>query len=110
MKLHIGQILVADGVLADDAVLRALDFQRRSTEAFRLGSILIGWDLLGEEALLAGLEKLHRCASITWEKLALAKMDAIRSFRAIARSGWERFPSRSSRAGSASRSAIPPTS
>jgi hypothetical protein len=80
MKLHIGQILVADGVLADDAVLRALDFQRRSTEAFRLGSILIGWDLLGEEALLAGLEKLHRCASITWEKLALANIDAIHSF------------------------------
>ncbi|HKA35483.1 MAG TPA: hypothetical protein VKH43_01595 [Thermoanaerobaculia bacterium] len=80
MKLRIGQILVTDGVLADDAVVRALDYQRRSTEPFRLGSILLGWDLLGEETLLAALEKFHRCPSITWENLALAKPDAIRSF------------------------------
>ena len=60
MKLRIGQILVTDGVLADDAVVRALDYQRRSTEPFRLGSILLGWDLLGEETLLAALEKFHR--------------------------------------------------
>src|SRR5580765_4819380 len=80
MKPRIGQILIDGGVLADDAVLRALDYQKRSTEPFRLGSILIGWDLLGEDALLAGLEKLHRCPSITWKQLALAKMDAIAAF------------------------------
>ena len=80
MKLRIGQILVGEGVLANDAVLRALDYQRRSTEPYRLGTILVGWDLLDEDTLLLGLEKLHRCPSITWEKLALAKLDVVRGF------------------------------
>jgi len=80
MRLRIGQILVADGVVTDDAVIRALGYQEHSTEPFRLGSILLGWDLLEEDALLAALEKRHRCQSISWERLARASFDAIRSF------------------------------
>lgn len=78
MKVRIGQILVADGLVTDDAVVRALDYQKSSTQPFRLGSILLGWDLLGEEALLAGLAKLHHCASVKWEKLSLSRREALR--------------------------------
>jgi hypothetical protein len=78
-KPRIGQLLVADGVVTDDAVVRALEYQKGFTEPFRLGSILLGWDLLGEEALLAGLAKLHHCASARWEELSLARREALRS-------------------------------
>ena len=80
MRVRIGQILVADGVVTEDAVVRALEYQELSTEPFRLGSILLGWDLLAEAALLAGLEKLHRCPSVTWEQLSLASFEAVRAF------------------------------
>jgi type II secretion system (T2SS) protein E len=78
MKFRIGQILVADGLVTDEAVVRALDYQKRSTRPFRLGSILLGWDLLGEEGLLAGLAKLHHCASVKWDELSVSRREALR--------------------------------
>ena len=47
MKPLIGQFLIAEGMISNEAVTRALGFQRRSMEPFRLGTILLDRDLLG---------------------------------------------------------------
>lgn len=78
MRPRIGQILVAEGTVADEAIVRALGYQKRSTEPFRLGSILLGWDLLEENSLLAGLAKLHHCPPVTWAELSRARREALR--------------------------------
>lgn len=81
-KPRIGQILVGDGVLTDEAIVRALGFQSTTTEALRIGTILVNWDLLAEEALLSALSKFHRCPSVAWPVLSEATADAIRSLPA----------------------------
>lgn len=82
-KLRIGQFLVAEGLLSDDAVVRALKFQRSSRESFRLGTILLNWEVLTEEAFLAALGKFHRCAHVTWPVLSKASLDALRNLPAL---------------------------
>jgi hypothetical protein len=77
-KPRIGQILVADGVLSDEAIVRALGFQKTTMEALRIGTILVNWELLAEEALLSALGKFHRCPYVTWATLSEASWDAIR--------------------------------
>ena len=71
-KPLIGQFLIAEGMLSNEAIMRALGFQRSSMEPFRLGTILLNWDLLAEDALLAALARYHRCASVDWETLSKA--------------------------------------
>jgi hypothetical protein len=74
---RIGELLVADGLLSEDAVNRALGYQRLSGDRVRLGSILLNWDFLAEDALLTSLAKLHRCPGVDWTILSAAKMEAV---------------------------------
>jgi hypothetical protein len=82
-KLRIGQFLVAEGLLSDDAVDRALKYQRRSTEPLRLGTILLNWEVLSEEAFLVALGKFHHCAYVTWPVLSKASVLALRNLPAL---------------------------
>jgi hypothetical protein len=82
-KLRIGQFLVAEGLLSDDAVVRALKYQRSSAEPLRLGTILLNWEVLTEEAFLAALGKFHRCAYVTWPVLSKASLEALRNLPAL---------------------------
>ena len=82
-KLRIGQFLVAEGLLSDDAVVRALKFQRSIREPLRLGTILLSWEVLTEEAFLAALGKYHRCAYVTWPVLSKASLEALRNLPAL---------------------------
>jgi hypothetical protein len=63
---RIGELLVAEGVLSEVAVQSALGFQRHTGEPFRLGTILLDRDLLGEESLLKALSVIHRCDYVSW--------------------------------------------
>ncbi len=76
-KPRLGQILVADGALSDNEIARALGYQRFMPEMFRLGSILLNWELIAEDALLAALAKLHHCPSVEWAALSRASPEAL---------------------------------
>jgi hypothetical protein len=75
---RIGEILVAEGLLSEGEVQRALEFQQSSTDRVKLGTILLEWDLLAEETLLESLAKLHRCPPVTWEMLSAAGVWVVR--------------------------------
>jgi hypothetical protein len=75
---RIGELLVAEGVLSEVAVQSALGFQRHTGEPFRLGTILLDRDLLGEESLLRALATLHRCDYVTWAELLRTEPRIIR--------------------------------
>ncbi len=75
---RIGELLVSEGYLSEAAVQRALGFQRSSFERVKLGSILLNWELLSEESLLAGLAKLHRRPGVSWVALQDAPMAVVR--------------------------------
>jgi hypothetical protein len=66
---RIGELLVAEGVLSEVAVQSALGFQRHTGEPFRLGTILLDRDLLGEENLLKALSVIHRCDYVSWSDI-----------------------------------------
>ena len=76
-RQRIGEILVAEGLLTENVVSRALGFQRMSGDNIKLGSILLNWDLLGEEALLAALAKLHHSTAVPWATIAASNMEAV---------------------------------
>ncbi len=69
---RIGELLIAEGVLSEVAVRSALGFQRHTGEPFRLGTILLDRDLLGEESLLKALAAIHRCDYATWPQILKA--------------------------------------
>ncbi|MEO8430909.1 MAG: hypothetical protein ABI592_05320 [Acidobacteriota bacterium] len=75
---RIGEHLVSEGILSESEIHRALGFQRLSGERLKLGSILLHWDLLDEEALLTALSSLHRTPAVTWAMLAEAPFEAVR--------------------------------
>ena len=75
---RIGELLVAEGLLTEAAVERALGFQKLSVERVKLGTILLNWELLAEESLLGALSKLHGCPPVNWELLAAAKVETVR--------------------------------
>jgi hypothetical protein len=75
---RIGELLVAEGLITEAAITRALGYQRVSGDRVKLGSILIGWDLLGEDELLTGLGKLHRCPVVTWQTLFATPVETVR--------------------------------
>jgi hypothetical protein len=75
---RIGELLVAEGLLTEAAVNRALGFQRLSVERVKLGTILLNWELLAEDTLLAALSKLHGCPPVTWELLGAARVETVR--------------------------------
>lgn len=75
---RIGELLVAEGLISEAAIARALGYQRVSGDRVKLGSILLGWDLLDEEALLTGLGKLHRCPPVSAQILLGAEIETVR--------------------------------
>jgi hypothetical protein len=75
---RIGELLVAGGVLSEVAVQSALGFQRHTGEPFRLGTILLDRDLLGEESLLRALSAIHRCDYVTWPEILKASPQVVR--------------------------------
>jgi MshEN domain len=86
---RIGELLIAEGVLSEVAVRSALGFQRHTGEPFRLGTILLDRDLLGEESLLKALAAIHRCDYATWPQILKAgpKIARILPERAAVRLG-----------------------
>src|SRR5437588_1966139 len=75
---RIGELLVEEGLLSEAAVNRALGFQRLSGDRVKLGSILLNWDLLAEDALLKTLAKSHRCPAVDWLTLSAAPIEIVR--------------------------------
>jgi len=75
---RIGELLIAEGVLSEVAVQSALGFQRHTGEPFRLGTILLDRDLLGEESLLKALAAIHRCDFVTWPQILKATQHVVR--------------------------------
>ena len=75
---RIGELLIAEGVLSEVAVQSALGFQRHTGEPFRLGTILLDRDLLGEESLLKALAAIHRCDFVTWPQIMKATPQIVR--------------------------------
>ena len=86
---RIGELLIAEGVLSEVAVRSALGFQRHTGEPFRLGTILLDRDLLGEDSLLKALAAIHRCDYATWPQILKAgpKIARILPERAAVRLG-----------------------
>lgn len=76
--LRIGEILIAEGVLTEAAVNRALGYQRVSGERVKLGTILLNWDLLAEEGLLQALARFHRVEPASWSVLSAAPIQVTR--------------------------------
>ncbi len=89
---RIGELLVSEGLLTESAVSRALGFQRLSGERIKIGSILLDWDLLAEEALLATLGKHHRCPAIDWPTLSAAPMEVVRLLPAASATRFGAIP------------------
>jgi len=75
---RIGELLVAEGVLSEVAVQSALGFQRHTGEPFRLGTILLDRDLLGEESLLKALSVIHRCDYVSWAEILRTPPQVVR--------------------------------
>lgn len=75
---RIGELLVAEGVLSEVAVQSALGFQRHTGEPFRLGTILLDRDLLGEDSLLRALSAIHRCDYVAWSEILQAAPRIVR--------------------------------
>ena len=76
-RRRLGEILVAEGVLTEAGISRAVGFQRMSGDKVKLGSILLTWELVDEPALLAALSKYHRTPAVSWPEIAAAKMEAV---------------------------------
>ncbi|HXM77617.1 MAG TPA: hypothetical protein VOA00_00170, partial [Thermoanaerobaculia bacterium] len=75
---RIGELLVAEGLLSEAAVQRALGYQRQAGDRMKLGSILVNWYLLPEASLLSALAKLHGCRGVPWSELAAASPNTVR--------------------------------
>jgi hypothetical protein len=75
---RIGELLVAEGVLSEVAVQSALGFQRHTGEPFRLGTILLDRDLLGEDSLMRALSVIHRCDYVAWSEILQAPPQVVR--------------------------------
>ncbi len=75
---RIGELLVAEGVLSEVAVQSALGFQRHTGEPFRLGTILLDRDLLGEDSLMRALSVIHRCDYVAWSEILQAPPKVVR--------------------------------
>lgn len=75
---RIGELLVAEGVISETAVQSALGFQRHTGEPFRLGTILLDRDLLGEDSLMRALSAIHRCDYVAWSEILQATPRIVR--------------------------------
>ena len=75
---RIGELLVAEGVVSEVAVQSALGFQRHTGEPFRLGTILLDRDLLGEDSLMRALSAIHRCDYVAWADILQSEPRIVR--------------------------------
>jgi hypothetical protein len=75
---RIGEILVAQGVLTEAAVNRALGYQRVSGDRLKLGTILLNWDMLAEDGLLEALSRHYGVPAAPWPLLNAAPIDLTR--------------------------------
>lgn len=75
---RIGELLVAEGLLTEAAVHRALGYQRHTGKRVKIGSILLSWDLVSEEGLLKALAALYRCEAVTGPMLAATPVEVAR--------------------------------
>jgi hypothetical protein len=91
-KPRLGQILVADGTLSDSEIARALGYQRFAPEPYRIGSILLNWELIAEEALLAALAKFHHCPAVNWTVLSQASPEALARLTAAQARRFQALP------------------
>jgi hypothetical protein len=69
---RLGERLVADGLLSESALSRALHVQKHAEQKMRFGTVLLDRDLLGEDALLKALGIQHRCEAVSWKTLSMA--------------------------------------
>ncbi len=74
---RIGELLIAEGLVSETALARALEFQRSAGRTLTLGGIFLNWGLLGEEALLEALAKLYGCPAVPWGSLSCASPAAV---------------------------------
>ena len=75
---RIGEILVAEGVLTEAAVNRALRLQHDFGAHIRLGTLLLNRDPLAEEALLQALARHYRVEAASWSALSGAPIEVTR--------------------------------
>jgi hypothetical protein len=69
---RVGEVLVHEGAVSSAGLRRALRFQRYGGQGLRLGTILVGWNLADEEALLKALSRIHGCEAASWLDLSRA--------------------------------------
>ena len=74
--LPLGQMLIGDGILAEDDLTRALERQRKTKE--RLGQVLIEMRLIDEEVLLKYLSTQFRKEPITRPELEALDLDVVK--------------------------------
>src|SRR5712691_6717048 len=75
MSVHVsrvGEVLVHEGAVSSAGLRRALRFQRYGGQGLRLGTILVGWNLADEDALLRALARVHGCEAASWLDLSRA--------------------------------------
>lgn len=75
---RIGEILVAEGVLTEAAVDRALRLQHDFGAHIKLGTLLLNRDPLAEEALLQALARHYRVEAASWSALSAAPIEVAR--------------------------------
>ncbi|MBI2217370.1 MAG: type IV-A pilus assembly ATPase PilB [Candidatus Rokubacteria bacterium] len=68
-KRRLGDLLVAEGLISDEQLARALGEQKGSNE--KLGSILVRLNVITEEQLIGFLSRQYRIPSITLSQLEL---------------------------------------
>ena len=66
---RVGEVLIQEGAVSSAGLRRALTFQRYAGHGLRLGTILVGWNLADEEALLRVLSRFHECGAVPWSDL-----------------------------------------
>lgn len=69
---------MGEGFVSEQALSRALGFQRMGGSRSKLGTILLTWDAVAEESLLTALAKLHGCPAVMWPVLSTAPMEIVR--------------------------------
>lgn len=75
---RIGEILVAEGLLTETAVNRALSLQRGFGAHIKLGTILLNRDPFAEDGLLQALARHYRVEAASWSALSAAPSEVTR--------------------------------
>ena len=76
-KRRIGDLLLGEGLLSEQALERALAAQARTQSEVRLGSALLGLGIITEDALANALSRAHGCAAVGAAELDAADPAAV---------------------------------